>query len=436
MRRLALLVSIAFTALNTTAQTKQVALWANEMLQNPALKSAHVGISLYDPATGKYIYQYQHDRFFVPASNTKIITLYTALQHLGDSLPAVRYAENDTAVFIKGMGDPSFLYPDFGYQPLFNYLSKTNKRIVLLPAVNENERYGPGWGWGDYADYYQPERNEFPLYGNVAWINYNKRGYHVAPSFFHHPDYFQLQPDNSAGEPVATRDERRNFFYLKYKPGDTAKLEGEVPYITGGLKDIANRLQDTLQKPVYIGSSWPAGANVRIMHSVPADTLLQPFMHRSDNFFAEQILMMVSALKWDTISSYKVIEMMKASSLKDLPDTPQWVDGSGLSRFDLFTPRDFVTVLEKMYRTYPKERLFALFPTGGKGTLRAYFREHPGTVFAKTGTLNGVVSLSGFLVTEKGKTYIFSILVNNHRSSSTNIRRATEKFLMNIRAKY
>lgn len=433
-----LLPAILLTSVvtNINAQTKKIAGWANDILQSPALKNAHAGIALYDPSTGKFLYQYQSDKFFVPASNTKIITLFTALQHLGDSLPAMRYAENDTAIFIKGMGDPSFLYPDFTYQPVFDHLTKTTKRIYLLPAVNDNERYGPGWGWGDYADYYQPERNEFPLYGNVAWINYDKRGYSVAPSFYHHPDYFQLQPDASAGSPVAGRDERRNFFYLRYRPGDTAKLEGEVPYITGQLKDIAARLQDTLGKPVWTGVSFPSNASIRTMYSLPADTLLQPMMHRSDNFFAEQILMMVAAKHWDTISTHKTINMMLNTSLKDLPDTPQWVDGSGLSRFDLFTPRDFVSVLEKMYKTYSREKLFPLFATGGKGTLRAYFREHPGTVFAKTGTLNGVVALSGYLLTEKGKTLIFSILVNSHHTSSTNVRRETEKFLMNVRAAY
>ncbi|UYQ92884.1 D-alanyl-D-alanine carboxypeptidase [Chitinophaga horti] len=429
-------ILLTFNIINLHAQTKQMQSWANEMLQSPALKNAHTGVAIYDPATGKYLYQYQPDKFFVPASNTKILTLFTGLSFLGDSLPSIRYAENDTAVFIQGMGDPSFLYPDFTYQPAFDYLAKTNKRIILLPAVNENERYGPGWGWGDYADYYQPERNEFPLYGNVAWINYDKRGYSVHPSYFHHPEYFSLQPTPNAGAPVAGREERRNFFYLNYRPGDTSRLEGEVPYITGQLKDIALRLQDTLAKPVAIGDTWPKGVAVRTLYSQPTDSLLQPMMHRSDNFFAEQILMMVSAKLHDTISSRRVIDDILSTSLKDLPDTPQWVDGSGLSRFDLFTPRDFTMILEKMYKAYPKERLFPLFASGGKGTLRAYFREHPGTVFAKTGTLNGVVALSGYLLTAKGKTLIFSILVNNHHNTSTNVRRATEKFLMNVRANY
>jgi len=53
-----------------------------------------------------------------------------------------------------------------------------------------------------------------------------------------------------------------------------------------------------------------------------------------------------------------------------------------------------------------------------------------------TGTLNGVVALSGFLYTKKNKLLIFSVLVNNHRSSATSIRKGIEKFIQDLRDKY
>src|SRR6476620_4829340 len=75
------------------------------VLDDPALQTAHVGISVYDPATGKYLYNFQGDKYFVPASNTKIPTCYAAMKYLGDSLAAVRYFENDTAIFLIPGGD-------------------------------------------------------------------------------------------------------------------------------------------------------------------------------------------------------------------------------------------------------------------------------------------------------------------------------------------
>ncbi|RAI98712.1 D-alanyl-D-alanine carboxypeptidase/D-alanyl-D-alanine-endopeptidase (penicillin-binding protein 4) [Chitinophaga skermanii] len=414
------------------AQTKQVKKWAEEMLESKALANAHTGVYIAEVGEAKPIYAYQSNKFFQPASNTKLITLYTALQHLGDSLPTVRYYENDTAIWLKGMGDPTFLHPDFTYQPLLAKLTATYKRIYLVAGVNENERFGPGWAWSDYADYYQPERNELPVYGNITWINWKKGELNYYPKF-----PLRVEKDVKFTAPNAGRNERTNEFYFQYNPNDTSSLEGEVPFITGTLADVAKLLQDTLKKPVHVYSTLlPTSLSTQILYSVPSDSMLAPLMQHSDNFFAEQTLMMVSSKLLDTISTRKVIQQMLATSLADLPQPPQWVDGSGLSRYNLFTPEDFAAVLQKMYAAYPKERLYQILPTGGKGTLRAYFKEAPNAVHAKTGTLNGCVALSGYLTTVKGKTLVFSILVNNHHDTATNVRRATEAFLMKLYKSY
>lgn len=421
-----LLLAAMLVAGTAAAQPKNIRQWANQdVLNTKALVGAHVGISIMDPATGKYWIQYQDDKFFMPASNTKIFTLFTGLQLLGDSLPGMRYAENDTAIYIQGTADPSFLHPDFADQRVKDLLTQTHKRIWYQPAVIKNKRFGPGWAWSDYADYYQPELNEWPMYGNVTRIKMQGSTYTMVPQY----------PTRS-GEPLpnevlADREERENEFVLHFRPEDKGAHDFEVPFITGGNAQLLQRLQDTLHKEIRLQANR-TGSSGAIYKSIPADTLFQPMMHRSDNFFAEQILMMCSSVKWDTIDSRKVIGYMLDSTLKDLPHPPSWVDGSGLSRYNLFTPRDFVTVLEKLYKTYPKERLYPLFPTGGKGTLRNYYQALPGRLYAKTGTLSGCVALSGFLITKKGKTLIFSVLVNNHNSTSTLVRRAVEQFLVRV----
>lgn len=424
--RLYLSLVAILVAGSATAQPKNIRQWANQdVLDTKPLAGAHVGISIMDPATGKYWIQYQDDKFFMPASNTKIFTLFTGLQLLGDSLPGMRYTENDTAIYIQGTADPSFLHPDFTAQRVKDLLTQTNKRIWYQPAMIKNKRFGPGWAWSDYADYYQPELNEWPMYGNVTRIKMQGSHYTMVP------EYPTRSGEPLPNEVLADREERENEFVLHFRPEDRAAHDFEVPFITGGNEQLLQRLQDTLHKQVGLLPVRAASTGA-ILKSIPADTLFQPMMHRSDNFFAEQILMMCSSAKWDTIDSRKVIGYMLDSTLKDLPHPPSWVDGSGLSRYNLFTPRDFVTVLEKLYKTYPKERLYPLFPTGGKGTLRNYYQALPGRLYAKTGTLSGCVALSGFLVTKNGKTLIFSVLVNNHNSTSTAVRRAVETFLVRV----
>ena len=106
---------------------------------------------------------------------------------------------------------------------------------------------------------------------------------------------------------------------------------------------------------------------------------------------------------------------------------------SGLSHYNLFSPQDFVSLLGKLKDDFGIERIKKILPTGGTGTLRSYYHPETGFIFAKTGTLSGVVALSGFLYTKKNKLLIFSVLVNNHHTSATSIRQAVEKFIQEVR---
>src|SRR6185436_15418019 len=64
----------------------------------------HVGFVLYDPVANKTIFDHQGERYFTPASNTKIFTLYAALKLLGDSVPALRYVANNDSLIFWGTG--------------------------------------------------------------------------------------------------------------------------------------------------------------------------------------------------------------------------------------------------------------------------------------------------------------------------------------------
>ena len=423
MKRIVLVITTLFTLATASAQVAAIKKWAaSELLSKAPMEQAHVGICIYEPATGKYWYQYQDNKFFTPASNMKIFSLYAGLKLLGDSLPAARYYENDTALFVKGMGDPSFLHPDFSYQPLLQMLQQTSKKIYLVPGVNANLRYGPGWAWGDYADDYQPELNEWPMYGNVVRIRHHLDSSSITPAFYD----LGITEDDTLSEVITAREERSNFFFLKYNPKDKEATAAEVPFVTGSVQDLRQRLEDTLHKRIGI-SVIPSRATFKILKSIPVDSLFIPMMHRSDNFFAEQTLMMASSRLWDTISTNRMIDYLLSNDLKGLPHPPQWEDGSGLSRYNLFTPRDFVSVLTLIRQQFPQERLWEIFPTGGKGTLRNYYKQQ--FVHAKTGTLNGVVALSGYLVTKKNKTLVFSVMVNNHYETASGIRKAVERLL-------
>ena len=423
---------------------KKIAKSANkDVLDMAAIQTAHVGISIYEPATNKYWYDYQGDKYFVPASNTKIPTCYAAMKYLRDSLAGLKYVvlgkNNNKDIWVQATGDPTLLHPDFSKHPVINFLKKDTAVSFVLATNNQwkDDAYGSGWSWNDYDESYMAERSLFPVYGNVIRFYGDKDVLNIIPK------NVELGFSGTGNNPIAfsLKNKKYNFTRAKDKnlflwddAKDDLKYE-EIPFITSENKTI-EFLKDTIKGLKLALSSNISLSNPKVIYSQPTDSLLKPMMHRSDNFFAEQSLLMVSNEKLGVMNNAKIIDTILKSDFKDLPQKPRWVDGSGLSRYNLFTPQDFVAILSKMKNEFGMERIKTILPTGGKGTLTNYYIADTNYIYAKTGTLSGVVAISGFLYTKKGKELIFSILVNNHHASATNVRRAVEKFLQGVRDKY
>jgi D-alanyl-D-alanine carboxypeptidase/D-alanyl-D-alanine-endopeptidase (penicillin-binding protein 4) len=196
-------------------------------------------------------------------------------------------------------------------------------------------------------------------------------------------------------------------------------------------------MEDRIGRPVYSfegPSTWLN--NLRTVHSRPVDSMFRPMMFRSDNFFAEQTLLMVSNERLGRMNDVEIIDTLLNSDLKGLPQRPNWVDGSGLSRYNLFSPEDFVWLLNQFKNEFGLDRMMRLLPTGGLGTLSSRYKQDSGRIYAKTGSLSDVITLSGYLITHKNRLLIFSILVNNSNASGYLVRNAMENFVSGIIRNY
>ncbi|MGZ8523499.1 MAG: D-alanyl-D-alanine carboxypeptidase/D-alanyl-D-alanine-endopeptidase [Chitinophagaceae bacterium] len=422
---------------------KKIAKSANEDLLNvAALQTAHVGISIYEAATNKFWYDYQGDKYFVPASNTKIPTCYAAMKYMGDSLVGLKYVtlgkNNNKDIWVQATGDPTLLHPDFVKQPVIEFFKKDTAVLFTLATNGQwkDNAYGSGWSWNDYDASYMAERSLFPVYGNVIRFYGKNDGINIIPANIEmgYSGIVAASPFSLQKKKYSfSRARDKNLFLWQDTEGDL-KYE-EIPFITSEMKTI-ELLQDTVRGLKLTLSSNISLTNPKLIYSQPTDSLLKPMMHRSDNFFAEQSLLMVSNEVLGMMNDAKIIDTLLKTDLKGLPQRPGWVDGSGLSRYNLFTPQDFVFILNKMKNEFGMERIKTILPTGGEGTISNYYKTDSGFIYVKTGTLSGVVALSGFLYTKKGKQLIFSILVNNHQAPATDVRRAMEKFLQGVRNKY
>jgi serine-type D-Ala-D-Ala carboxypeptidase/endopeptidase (penicillin-binding protein 4) len=414
----------------------------SDFLNHPAIFDTHAGIAIYDLQNKEYLYEHNSGKFFVPASNAKIATLYAGLKYLGEAVPGIQYLDHNDTLFLKATGDPTFLIKDQSLQLVFDFLNNAPGKLVFVEPEWNTEALGYGWPWNFYLDYYMPERSPFPIYGNgIQWAQREMAGLNedVRISYIlsnpRHPWPVEIQAGENERLKVSRPLTENN--YLIY-PGLDGAREIFVPFYTGGVNSALELLRDTLKREIdLVPNCRVFPYNFQTIYSRPADSLFLPMMHNSDNFFAEQTLLMASRELFGVMDEKKLIEHIIEHDFFDIPQKPRWVDGSGLSRYNLYSPASVVWILEKLAEEYGIGRVSTLFPTGGEGTLRSFYTGETGKIFAKTGTLGGnVVALSGFLITEKNRTLAFSVLINNHYKDSGDVRRAIESFLKEIIYRY
>jgi serine-type D-Ala-D-Ala carboxypeptidase/endopeptidase (penicillin-binding protein 4) len=433
-----LVLFIAMIFLRSCSPSNNISQTANnEILQQQDLRSAHIGISVFDANIKSFLYNYQGEKYFIPASNTKLFSLYAGMKYLGDSLIGIRYFENDTSIMIIPTGDPTLLHRDFINQPVIDLLKKKNKSIYITDENWKEIGLGSGWSWDDYNDDYSVERSAMPVYGNfIQWAQ--SKDAKGSFSSFSIPDInWKVDFADSTGkEFFVKRNLSENSFVITQ--GTEEYKQQDVPFVTNGLRSAIELLKDTASKNIFL-SHFPLStfhSPLTILHSQPADSLFKPMMYRSDNFFAEQTLLMASNELLGFMNDKKIIDTLLKNDLKDLPQKPVWVDGSGLSRYNLFSPLDFISLLIKMKNEFGLERLKKILPTGGAGTLGYYYKQDSGYIYAKSGSMSGVICLSGYLITQKDHLLIFSVLVNNYTGSGSVMRKAVAKFLEEIIKKY
>ncbi len=400
--------------------------------QSEIFSQNHTGFYLFDPLNEKVLIDVNGSKYFTPASNTKIFTFYTSLLMLGDSLPGLHYVETGDSLIVWGTGDPSFLNPDLPESKVFDFLRFSEKQLFVSVENFYDTPFGAGWAWDDYNYEYQPEKSPLPVYGNMIQIKGDKDSMIIIPPFFE-----KMMVPEQKESTYFKRDLHSNLIY--YYVTETATLDRKIPFLTSH-KLLVDMLEDTLSRSVVlINKKLPSDAGT--IYSVPSDSVYKRMMQVSDNFIAEQLMLMNGGggggLLNDSLNTEQSINYSRDSLLSDLPDPLIWRDGSGLSRYNLFTPRTIVALWGKIAELVPKDRLYQLIAEGGvSGTIENWYRAESPYIYGKTGTLSNNHCLSGFIETKSGKTLIFSFMNNNYRYGSGTIKVEMERILREIYEKY
>lgn len=428
---------------------EEVDLGIAKMTVDPVLRNADWGFVVYDPKTKKIISSYNESAPLKPASTTKLLTTDTAYGILGDKFTWKTQLEYKGEIdsegtlngnlFIIGSGDPSLGTRKAGSasytEIVSNYvraiadrgIKKVKGDIIIQTAVfkeNKSPVLPEHIIWVEDNSYYLPA-------GTTQDINPRNEKI-IVP----------------AKNPFAEKD--RYFYISPYtnKMVFADVFEGKN-YLNTTLPEAPAYLA-TLLKNSLIKSKLPVSGSIinlktqskaehrEILYTY-ASPSLQDIIHytnqRSDNGLAEAILRMVGFQKYgdQSLSAGKEAVINHLSSINFDLEGLNYIDGSGLSHNNKVTPISQVKFLaSRMKEDYFKDYFESLPVAGQSGTLKKMFinNDANGQIFAKTGTLNKVKALAGYIKTKTGKTLTFSLLVNNYSGSVSQVKSKMEELLL------
>ena len=440
-----------------------------QIMARPELRRGSIGVKVVSLDTGKVVFEENAEKYFMPASNMKSFTVAAALEKLTPNFRFVTsvYANSqpDATGTIKGdltiygRGDVSFstaFYESDYYKGLDNLADKIVQAGVRRIEGNliGDESYFKGnaipytWEWDDLQWYYGAEISALPLNDNALDLT-------VKPSSVGAPCVVNLLPFNPVVRIVNTcrttaggtnpdltirKDLDQNVLEISgtlpvggdgfYKPVTLShpaelfvallkqRLEQKGVVVTGqtrviGAKEKANLAAASTLSPIQIAQ----------LESPPFSVIAAKTMKPSQNMYTETILWTLGEQLGNkgnsrAPSAERGVAVVRSflNQIGIAPDAIIQYDGSGLSRHNLVTPAALVALYSYMGKQSPYSTawLNSLAISGVDGTLKGRLRgaKTNGNVRGKTGTIDQVSALSGYVTTSAGERLVFSIIVN------------------------
>ena len=446
----------------------------SKYLKRPGIRSTQWGMEVVDTAGDEVLLSLNPDRPFTPASVMKVLTTAAALEKLG---PDFRFRTGVYTngsllpdgtlvgdIYIVGRGDPNLTstpvdpFEKSAFKELADKISSLGIKRVEGMVIGDDSYFdtagdGSGWASREMKALYGAPISALSVNNNVLLVNAwpAKSKQLVAVGLEPRTSYFRIRNLAVTG----SRRARRTIGARLITGTRTIVVSGVLPAGQSYSRDLvmdqpaaaaAGILKDELQRngiAVDGGvSAVKAGDMAGNRHqelkllaehrSLPLIHALEIINKESQNLHAEMLLRTLGAEFGSTGTDEAGLQVVRRFLVEAGIESHlvSLSDGCGLSRENLVTPR-FQTSLLRYLSTRPYFGLFlnTLAVSGIDGTLKHRMTAGPvrGVVYAKTGTLNGVATLSGYMTTKSGRQLIFTIFANNARASMNRIRKTIDE---------
>ena len=452
----------------------------DQAVQAEPLKGAVVGVMVQD-AAGQVLASREPGRRMVPASNLKLVTTGAALHALGPDFrfeTGIGYTgtvEDGTLhgdVYIIGGGDPTIgvvdtvaVKPDALFWRWKSMLkdagiTRIDGRIIGDGRAYEGHLENTTWGYDDTGTYYGAGCNALSFYENAIdyLVSAGVQGEpvkvvqrHPDTPWMHFGNLTSTGPKGTGNSlylyttDLAPYAEMRGTYASDRKP-KVEHFANKYGALTCAYYFWQN-LRDTGWDISGGYADIDRGGYVRGADFVPAykagapqvlGTSASPVLSRivrqtnvlSDNFYAEAIFRQMGE-KASGIAVYDSCRVAVAEVLEGLvgPDLSgiRIEDGSGLSRLNTVSPAFLVDFLRAMTRSQGFDAFLASLPKPGEGTLNTLLPKLPAgrqaRIRIKSGSMDGVLCYSGYILDEEGKpSRIFSLMVNGATAKTAALR--------------
>ncbi|MEQ1502943.1 MAG: D-alanyl-D-alanine carboxypeptidase/D-alanyl-D-alanine-endopeptidase, partial [Myxococcota bacterium] len=429
---------------------------------------AHSGLQVVDVETGQQVFSRNGDQLLNPASTMKVVTSAAALRNLG---PSYRFTTDvyydgelepdgtlNGNLYVKGHGDPTFvtekLWKLVGEIELLGVETVTGN-VVFDDSFHTGGTVLPGWDKQDDVEKgtsYFATLSALSLNANtvVLVVRPGAEVGSAARASLETPVHGYVEIDNQV---KTTPPGGRKFVEVErtvLPDGTKFTLTGTVPvdeldrtWIRRTVADptahfVAAFRQKIDESAIHVdgryvrGTTPPDATALLSVDSPPLSQIVADMNKSSLNFFAEQVLRTVGAEvtgEGSTAAGLTVVSQY-LQTIGVPPTDVVLINGSGLSRQAKIAPRALTAVLVDMARDplVGSEFAASLAISGTDGTLWSRLREDPGRLRGKTGTLDDVHCLTGFVDSHGGRKYAFAFLVNDYGTRLQAVRDVHDAF--------
>ncbi len=437
----------------------------------PEFSRSRWGILIQPLSSTATLYSRDAQKYFIPASNVKLLTTAAALQKLGADfrIKTSVYSGENGSLYVAGRGDPSITEAQL--ESLAQQLKRRGvdrvNELIGDDSYFQGSAVNPNWEWEDAQAGYGAPVNSLIFNQNAIelLLSPQELGQPLKVTFAEPKLANQWQIQNNSVTVAQNESEfievGREFDRPAIRVSGQLKVgaESESAYVAvvNPANNFLQHFQQVLaaegipvKQAIVASASRNFNQELATVESPPLAELVRETNRESNNLYAEVLLRLLGKVTDKMPLPQPLTGKMPVPQedtgeigLKELktaltqlgvnPNSYILADGSGLSRHNLISPEALVQTLRFMANSPAASIYRQSLPIAGEsGTLKNRFNSTPNRVIlqAKTGTLSGVSALSGYIEVPDYEPLVFSIIVNQSGLSAASMRSATDEIVL------